>query len=163
MCHLLGGQPAKLIINEREQFLSGFRLALRHPVKYLRDLAHRKRVTISIGRRNQNVYVGRGGGVRCGCRLDASRSGSEPTTRLAELVHVSLRGLDPQWEGRAVILDIPKDMPLIRADFVLLEQALNNLLLNAATHAPARTPVEVRALVSIWLPIPEVPVPADMT
>ena len=64
---------------------------------------------------------------------------------IAELVHVSLRGLERQLEGRPVTLDIPKELPLIRADFVLLEQALNNLLLNAATHTPAGTPVEVRA------------------
>ena len=55
---------------------------------------------------------------------------------IAELVHVSLRGLERQLEGRPVTLDFPKDMPLIRADFVLLEQALNNLLLNAPlTHS----------------------------
>jgi two-component system sensor histidine kinase KdpD len=63
----------------------------------------------------------------------------------AELVHVSIRNLERQLEGRSVTLDIPKDMPLIRADFVLLEQALNNLLLNAATHTPSGTPIDVRA------------------
>jgi two-component system sensor histidine kinase KdpD len=67
---------------------------------------------------------------------------------IAELVHVSIRGLERQLEGRPVTLDIPKEMPLIRADFVLLEQALNNLLLNVATHTPSGTPVDVRARVA---------------
>ena len=50
-------------------------------------------------------------------------------------------------EARPLTTDIPKDLPLIRADFVLIEQVLNNLLLNAATHTPSGTPVEVRARV----------------
>jgi len=62
---------------------------------------------------------------------------------IAELVHVSLRQLARQLEGRVVTVEIPKSAPLVRADFVLLEQALNNLLLNAATHTPAGTPIEV--------------------
>jgi two-component system, OmpR family, sensor histidine kinase KdpD len=66
---------------------------------------------------------------------------------MAELVHVSLRNLERQLAGWPVTSDIPKDLPLIRADFVLLEQALNNLLLNASTHTPAGTPIEIRARV----------------
>jgi two-component system sensor histidine kinase KdpD len=38
-------------------------------------------------------------------------------------------------------------LPLIRADFVLLEQAMSNLLMNAVSHTPPGTPVEVRARV----------------
>src|SRR5262249_2433564 len=36
-------------------------------------------------------------------------------------------------------------LPLIKADFVLLEQALGNLLMNAAAHTPPGTPVEINA------------------
>jgi two-component system sensor histidine kinase KdpD len=64
---------------------------------------------------------------------------------IGELVQVSLRNLERQLEGRNVTLEIRKDLPMIRADFVLLEQALNNLLLNAAIHTPPGTAVEVRA------------------
>lgn len=64
---------------------------------------------------------------------------------MAELVGVSIRHLDRSLEGRQLTVNIPKNLPLIRADFVLLEQALNNLLLNATTHTPAGSPIEVRA------------------
>lgn len=67
---------------------------------------------------------------------------------ITELVHLSVRGLERQLEGRPLILDLPKDLPMIRADFVLLEQALNNLILNAAIHTPAGTPVELRARIA---------------
>jgi two-component system sensor histidine kinase KdpD len=35
----------------------------------------------------------------------------------------------------------------VKIDFVLIEQVLNNLLLNAAAYTPAGTPVEVKASV----------------
>jgi two-component system sensor histidine kinase KdpD len=38
-------------------------------------------------------------------------------------------------------------LPLVRADFVLMEQAVSNLLANAAVHTPPGTPVEVSARV----------------
>ena len=44
-----------------------------------------------------------------------------------------------------VTTDLPADLPLLRADFVLLEQVLVNLLENAARYAPAGTPVEIVA------------------
>jgi two-component system sensor histidine kinase KdpD len=65
-----------------------------------------------------------------------------------ELVQVALRSVERQLEGHPLTVDLPKTLPLVRADFVLLEQALNNLLLNAATHTPAGTPIEMRASVA---------------
>jgi two-component system sensor histidine kinase KdpD len=38
---------------------------------------------------------------------------------------------------------VPDDMPPVRADFALTEQALANLLINATLHTPARTPIFV--------------------
>lgn len=40
---------------------------------------------------------------------------------------------------------VPEDLPPVRADFALTEQALANLLLNAARHTPAGTPVTLTA------------------
>jgi two-component system sensor histidine kinase KdpD len=40
---------------------------------------------------------------------------------------------------------ISEDMPLFRADFALMEQVIANLLLNAALHTPAQTPVFLTA------------------
>jgi two-component system sensor histidine kinase KdpD len=44
-----------------------------------------------------------------------------------------------------VKLDLPADPLLARLDFSLLQQALANLLLNAAMHTPPGTPIEIRA------------------
>ncbi|MBC8011687.1 MAG: GAF domain-containing protein, partial [Burkholderiales bacterium] len=48
-------------------------------------------------------------------------------------------------DGHPVTVDLPDDLPPIRADFALTEQALANLLFNAARHTPAGTPVFVTA------------------
>jgi two-component system sensor histidine kinase KdpD len=38
-------------------------------------------------------------------------------------------------------------LPLVKADFVLMEQTLCNLIINAITHTPAGTPIEIIARV----------------
>lgn len=40
---------------------------------------------------------------------------------------------------------VPGDMPLFQADFALMEQVIANLLLNAAHHTPANTPIFLAA------------------
>ncbi len=60
-----------------------------------------------------------------------------------EWVRLTVRGLKSALEGRSVALDIPPEPPLVRFDFRLMEQALANLLLNAAAYTPPGTPVEV--------------------
>lgn len=66
---------------------------------------------------------------------------------VGDLVNVSLR--DPQRElaKHSVTTDIATNLPLVRMDFVLMQQALSNLLLNAATHTPPGTAVHVSAQV----------------
>ena len=44
-------------------------------------------------------------------------------------------------EGRPFKAEIPADMPLFMADPTLLGQAVTNLLINAALHTPAGTPI----------------------
>jgi len=44
-----------------------------------------------------------------------------------------------------LVVEVAADMPLLRVDSPLLEQALGNLLLNAAMYAPAGTAITVRA------------------
>lgn len=46
---------------------------------------------------------------------------------------------------RAVTVDVPSDLPLVRLDPVLVEQALINLLENAVRYGPADGPIDVRA------------------
>jgi two-component system sensor histidine kinase KdpD len=44
-----------------------------------------------------------------------------------------------------VILELPEDLPLVRVDSTLVEQALGNLLENCAKHTPPGTIVRLRA------------------
>lgn len=67
---------------------------------------------------------------------------------VADVCHVAAKATAPQFRDHPIQLNIPPNLPLVRADFVLLEQALVNLLANAATHTPAGTPVELSASVA---------------
>ena len=51
------------------------------------------------------------------------------------------------FEGRTVRVAMAHDLPLVNADYTLLDQALTNLLENAARHAPKGSEV---AVTSSW-------------
>ena len=65
---------------------------------------------------------------------------------LGEIAGSALHQLAERLAGHRVILEIPADLPLVRVDAALAEQALANLLENAARHTPAGTVVRLRAL-----------------
>lgn len=62
-----------------------------------------------------------------------------------DVINASLKRCEQALAGREVTVTAPQDMPLVRIDFVLMEQALSNLLLNASVHTPAGTPVQIIA------------------
>jgi len=62
-----------------------------------------------------------------------------------DIIGAARRAVGEDLEGRPLRIDIPADLPLFLADAALLEQAVANLLLNAALHTPAATPVTVTA------------------
>jgi two-component system sensor histidine kinase KdpD len=62
-----------------------------------------------------------------------------------DLVNAALDGVRDELAGHPLEVVVPPDLPPVRADFALTEQALANLLLNAARHTPAATPVFVTA------------------
>jgi two-component system sensor histidine kinase KdpD len=64
---------------------------------------------------------------------------------VADLIQSTLRELEKELNGHKVTTDIPAGLPLARMDFVLMQQVLINLLLNAATHTPPGTTVRVSA------------------
>jgi two-component system sensor histidine kinase KdpD len=79
-------------------------------------------------------------------RLEAGRVKPRPSLcDVTDLVHVALKETKKQLALHRVTVEIAPGLPLVRADFVLLQQALMNLLSNAAVHTPPGTAVQVRA------------------
>lgn len=66
-------------------------------------------------------------------------------TLLEELVGSALTRLEEQLRGNPVTVDLPRDLPPVPVDSLLMEQVLVNLLDNAVKHAPPGTPIEVKA------------------
>ena len=64
---------------------------------------------------------------------------------VTDLVQVTLREIEGELAGRTVSVELAPGLPLLKMDFVLMEQALANLLLNAAVHTPAGTPIRLSA------------------
>lgn len=64
---------------------------------------------------------------------------------LSEIVGAVLARLHERMAAHRVIVDLPEDLPLIKVDATLIEQALGNLLENSAKHTPAGTIVRLRA------------------
>ena len=62
-----------------------------------------------------------------------------------DLVNAATEGVRDALAGHPFEVVVPEDMPPVRADFSLTEQALANLLLNAVLHTPAGTPVLLAA------------------
>ena len=63
----------------------------------------------------------------------------------ADLINSAIADASDALAGRPVELSVPEDLPALRLDFALTEQALGNLLLNAALHTPAGTPIFISA------------------
>jgi len=64
---------------------------------------------------------------------------------LSEIVGSALRRANKILGGHCVHLDLSTDMPMVRLDAVLFEQALFNLLDNAAKYAATGTTIDVRS------------------
>jgi len=64
---------------------------------------------------------------------------------LGEISGSALRRLSERLAGHRVMVEVPADLPLVRVDAALIEQALANLLENAAKHTPVGTLIRLRA------------------
>lgn len=62
-----------------------------------------------------------------------------------DLVGAAIDGVRESLAGHPFETDVPADLPLFRADAALMEQVIANLLLNAALHTPAATPIFLTA------------------
>jgi two-component system sensor histidine kinase KdpD len=64
---------------------------------------------------------------------------------VGDLIGTTLERLKPYLTPHEVIVEVPPDLPLVRMDFGLMEQALHNLIHNSVTHTPAGTRVRISA------------------
>jgi two-component system sensor histidine kinase KdpD len=65
---------------------------------------------------------------------------------VSDLVGVTLNKLGKNLDQHQLIIEIPKDLPLVKMDFTLMEHALANLLLNAATYSPKNSTIRISAI-----------------
>jgi two-component system sensor histidine kinase KdpD len=64
---------------------------------------------------------------------------------LTEIAGSALSRLSERLAAHRVVVELPDELPLVRVDAALIEQAFGNLLENCAKHTPAGTVVRVRA------------------
>lgn len=62
---------------------------------------------------------------------------------LDEVATAAVRRLHRLFAGRRVQIELPDQLPLVRGDYLLVEQVITNLLENAARHAPLGSTVRV--------------------
>jgi two-component system sensor histidine kinase KdpD len=62
---------------------------------------------------------------------------------MADLVQVTLKDIEKDLAQHKVTVGLLTGLPLVRMDYVLMQQVLTNLLLNAAVHTPPGTAVQV--------------------
>jgi two-component system sensor histidine kinase KdpD len=62
-----------------------------------------------------------------------------------DVVHAAVEETREIVAGHPTEVKIAPDIPLVRFDFELMQQALANLLVNAAVHTPPTTPIELTA------------------
>lgn len=61
-----------------------------------------------------------------------------------DIINLAVAETEKELAAHQLTVDIPPRLPIIRADFVFLQQALMNLLSNAAFHTPKGTPISLR-------------------
>jgi two-component system sensor histidine kinase KdpD len=65
-----------------------------------------------------------------------------------DLINTVVKSLANELAGHEVVVSVPPNLPLVKMDFVLMEQVLGNLLLNAVAYTPRGTKVELGAAIA---------------
>jgi len=66
---------------------------------------------------------------------------------IRDIINATLKGLDKEIIQHTVTVTTPEDLPMVKLDFGLMEQALTNLVYNASIHTPPGTQIDIQALV----------------
>jgi two-component system sensor histidine kinase KdpD len=64
---------------------------------------------------------------------------------IRDIINQSARGLERELAQHVLSVKVEDDVPLLKLDFVLIEQALTNLIHNAALYTPKGTEIAVRS------------------
>ncbi len=62
-----------------------------------------------------------------------------------DLINSTLKNLNTELSGRKIKIEISPDIKPVKIDFVLMEQVLKNILINASVYTPAGTEILIRA------------------
>lgn len=62
---------------------------------------------------------------------------------VSELIYTAVNSLEQELKQHKVRVDIPDNMPLVKLDFGLMEQAIYNILYNASLYTPAGTSISI--------------------
>ena len=60
-----------------------------------------------------------------------------------DIVNTSLKKLEKELSHHTVRIGIPENLPLVKLDFVLIEQVITNLLYNASLYTPPDSQVDI--------------------
>lgn len=64
---------------------------------------------------------------------------------IQDILGVVLREIKDSLQGHPLSIDIPPDLPLVMADFALIEHVMINLLENAAKYSPPQSEISISA------------------
>lgn len=79
-------------------------------------------------------------------RLESGRiSAAREWCDVEDLLNSAARKLESGLDGHTITIDVPADMPPVKLDYTLIEQAINNLLHNAIQYTPRGTTITLRA------------------
>jgi two-component system sensor histidine kinase KdpD len=62
-----------------------------------------------------------------------------------DLVNAALAHFGKEIKENSITVDIPENMPFIKADFVLMEQVFKNLIQNALLYTPVDSKIEIQS------------------
>ena len=79
-------------------------------------------------------------------RIESGKTPLNPEwSDVRDLLESAADQLSNEISRERIQICVPENLPLVRLDFGLIEQALCNLLINAVQHSPAGSPVELAA------------------